>query len=330
MHPKRRSYGTPEVEGGSHGSKHSSLHGSMKEEPINKKLMELAEGRPRRSREKSADSFGKKLKDKPVPLMAPSPSLPSSSIPSIPPLSLAPAPVAPIPEIKEPEPKRLCLDDSVHHTESDLSDISDDPDDILNMEDEENDRTSKNDKTEKMLLEIRATTPQELERTLETPEHIPEDVFPKEEEMKVEIEEDNLETMDFEEISDGELEEDIKTSGKGLGDALGVDWESLVKESQPRRGFQESAEGRWTCRAIFQRIGISRKYAGDELTDKLCKKYGSDGEFLLSDVAMVHAAMWREAIDGEDRDDEESEDEEVLKPFVGLFEEAKRLLEGNC
>lgn len=82
----------------------------MKEEPINKKLMELAEGKLPTTREKSTDSFQKK-------------SLPKEK-----------------PETKEPpaiESKRTCIDESLQtlHTESDLSDISDDPDDILNMED---------------------------------------------------------------------------------------------------------------------------------------------------------------------------------------------------
>lgn len=89
-----------------------------------------------------------------------------------------------------------------------------------------------------------------------------------------------METMDFEEISDGELEEDIKTSGKGLGDALGVDWESLVKETQARRtvSSQDSAENRWQCKAIFYRIGISKKYAGEEFVNKLLAKYEKNGK----------------------------------------------------
>lgn len=85
--------------------------------------------------------------------------------------------------------------------------------------------------------------------------------------------------MDFEEISDGELEEDIKTSGKGLGDALGVDWASLVNESQPRRSQnQDVTQNRWQCKAVFQRIGISVKAAGNELVEKFIKKYGDTGE----------------------------------------------------
>lgn len=139
------------------------------------------------------------------------------------------------------------------------------------------------------------------------------------------MEDDNMETMDFEEISDGELEEDIKTSGKGLGDALGVDWESLVKETQARRTMpsnQDSAENRWQCKAIFYRIGISKKYAGEDFVKKLLKKYEKNGkyfnikseintnilkcikiyfinfhftdhEFLLDDVALMHTALAR-------------------------------------
>lgn len=94
-------------------AKQAAIYGSMKEEPINKKLMELAEGRlcTTTTREKSTDNFQKKnlQKDKS--------------------------------EIKEPvvvEPKRSIADESLQtlHTESDLSDISDDPDDILNMEED--------------------------------------------------------------------------------------------------------------------------------------------------------------------------------------------------
>lgn len=95
------------------------------------------------------------------------------------------------------------------------------------------------------------------------------------------IEEESMETMDFEEISDGELEEDIKTSCKGLGDALGVDWESLVKESQPRRSIatsHDSVQDRWQCKAVFQRIGISVKAAGSEFVEKLLNKYLDAGK----------------------------------------------------
>lgn len=116
---KRRSYNTPEVreESTSHvTTKQSALHASMQEEPINKKLMELAEGKCRKSREKSAESY----KNKPsTPALSKDKSDSKEMIP--------------------PEAKRPCLEEplpSIHTESDDLSDISDDPDDILNMDDE--------------------------------------------------------------------------------------------------------------------------------------------------------------------------------------------------
>lgn len=109
---KRRTYNSSETRDECivHNSKQASLYGSMKEEPINKKLMELAEGKLSITREKSTDTFQKKtiLKEK-----------------------------SETKEIVTSDSKRTCIDESLQtlHTESDLSDISDDPDDILNMED---------------------------------------------------------------------------------------------------------------------------------------------------------------------------------------------------
>ena len=103
----------------------------MKEEPINKKLMELAEGKPRKSRENSEDSNISKqvfIKEKSQVKEQQSP----------------PAPPPPPPE---PKP-RSSLEESLPaamHTESDLSDISDDPDDILEMEEEIDQNSGKKD-----------------------------------------------------------------------------------------------------------------------------------------------------------------------------------------
>lgn len=93
-------------------TKQTAIYGNMKDEPINKKLMELAEGRLRTSRERSADNFKKKI---------PPPREKSEAK-----------------ETVATDPKRLCVEEPLQaiHTESDLSDISDDPDDILNMEEE--------------------------------------------------------------------------------------------------------------------------------------------------------------------------------------------------
>lgn len=71
--------------------------------------------------------------------------------------------------------------------------------------------------------------------------------------------------LDFEEISDGELEEEART--KGLGDALGVDWASLVEESKAmlrerQTKSETSAKQRWHPDQILLDVGISYKMAG--------------------------------------------------------------------
>lgn len=73
--------------------------------------------------------------------------------------------------------------------------------------------------------------------------------------------------MDFEEISDGELEEESRI--KGLGDAVGVDWASLAKETQrPIKQepdeFMSSTKARWTSHRILWDIGVSAKLAGED------------------------------------------------------------------
>lgn len=238
--------------------------------------MELAEGRIRRSREKSIENFAAK-RVVVVPPVVVVVQREKSEIKELP-VTL--------------EPKRPCLDESLQtlHTESDLSDISDDPDDILNMEEEETEQpklpvTKKiieiNEREVVQPVQVQDAVPQ-----LSPKDIVEESIFTKEKDTNEPViefrniaEEDNIENMDFEEISDGELEEDIKTSGKGLGDALGVDWESLVKESQPRRLITanlNTAQSRWKCKAIFQRIGISVKYAGPELVQSMKNKYANE------------------------------------------------------
>lgn len=78
--------------------------------------------------------------------------------------------------------------------------------------------------------------------------------------------------LDFEEISDGELEEESRN--KGFGDALGVDWASLAKETQRPivRATDEtwdSAKSRWTAHRIIWDIGVSVNLAGEEFARKM-------------------------------------------------------------
>ncbi|KAJ8681159.1 hypothetical protein QAD02_016946 [Eretmocerus hayati] len=325
-HGKRRGFGTPErrEELPSHAAK-QALHNSMKDEPINKKLMELAEGRPRRSREKSTDSgsFAKKLLPK------------EKSEAKEPP---------PLPPLPPPEPKRIEEPMPALLAESDLSDISDDPDDILDME-------------EDIIAETRSQVGEVdsaflMSQDLSPRQALDEGPFTKEREAtetyssKNTIEDESMETMDFEEISDGELEEDVKTSCKGLGDALGVDWESLVKESQPRRSTatsHDNVQDRWQCKAVFQRIGISVKAAGQEFVQTLLRKYvdKESDQLLLNDIAFVHTALARKQclpnsmyklVCNDDllyrnRNDNDIDNAEDFKPCVSLYEEAKMLLQ---
>lgn len=71
--------------------------------------------------------------------------------------------------------------------------------------------------------------------------------------------------LDFEEISDGELEEESRL--KTIGDALGVDWESLAKETQkPLNRVSEfsTTKSLLTSHRILWDIGVSAKILGEE------------------------------------------------------------------
>lgn len=77
--------------------------------------------------------------------------------------------------------------------------------------------------------------------------------------------------LDFEEISDGELEEEART--KGLGDALGVDWASLIEESKAMMRekltkTETSVKQRWMPDQILLDVGISYKMAGADFAQK--------------------------------------------------------------
>lgn len=77
--------------------------------------------------------------------------------------------------------------------------------------------------------------------------------------------------LDFEEISDGELEEESRI--KGLGDALGVDWASLAKETQrpikhETDDFIDSTKSRWKAHRILWDIGVSARLAGEDFARK--------------------------------------------------------------
>lgn len=77
--------------------------------------------------------------------------------------------------------------------------------------------------------------------------------------------------LDFEEISDGELEEEART--KGLGDALGVDWAGLVEESkalmrEKLTKTETSVKQLWHPDQILLDVGISYKMAGTDFAQQ--------------------------------------------------------------
>lgn len=78
--------------------------------------------------------------------------------------------------------------------------------------------------------------------------------------------------LDFEEISDGELEEEARN--RGLGDALGVDWASLIEESkeiarEKSKSVESSARQRWQPHRILLDTGISFKMAGESFAKRI-------------------------------------------------------------
>lgn len=61
-------------------------------------------------------------------------------------------------------------------------------------------------------------------------------------------------------ISEDELEEESKM--RGLVDALGVDWASLVAESRPRSTPSSCAKIRWEPHNVLVNLGVSVQLAG--------------------------------------------------------------------
>lgn len=77
--------------------------------------------------------------------------------------------------------------------------------------------------------------------------------------------------LDFEEISEDELEEETRV--KGLGDALGVDWASLVAESRPRVKPVSSAKKRWESHNVLVNLGISVEMTGEDLAKEIFREH---------------------------------------------------------
>lgn len=95
--------------------------------------------------------------------------------------------------------------------------------------------------------------------------------MPKEETM----DDENME-LDFEEISEDELEEEARI--KGIGDALGVDWSSLVAESRPRIKPISSAKIRWESHNVLVNLGVSVEMVGEKLFEDILKEHRQSKE----------------------------------------------------
>lgn len=149
-----------------------------------------------------------------------------------------------------------------------MSEISDDADEILNR-DEEIAETAIDDQTvdaEKVSSKDGAQQPsapssQKSQSPIRTPNQTV-----KEESLG----EENID-LDFEEISEDELDEESRV--KGIGDALGVDWASLVAESRPRIKPVSSAKRRWESHNVLVNLGISVDMAGEDLVKDILREH---------------------------------------------------------
>lgn len=140
-----------------------------------------------------------------------------------------------------------------------LSEISDSDDDILNK----GDKKSRTETDEDSTIKVDGISEQEdLTRSNDDAGIVDE-------------KHEDDEMLDFEEISDGELEEDSRN--KGVGDALGVDWASLIAETKlqaenavPGANEQpKTAKQKWQPHRIILDMGISLCMAGEDYAKKL-------------------------------------------------------------
>ena len=171
----------------------------------------------------------------------------------------------------DPESESKKFKGSSISMEDNLSEISDDPDEILNMDEDLVGPLKKEQETSDA-----------KEDTIES-DH-PKSESPKLLSIKKEesIDEENGIELDFEEISEDELEEEARV--KGLGDALGVDWASLVTESRPRVKPMTSVKKRWEGHNMLVNLGISVEMAGVDLVTSILKEHS---EAKLSEEAEV-------------------------------------------
>ncbi|XP_055551369.1 fl(2)d-associated complex component isoform X2 [Wyeomyia smithii] len=181
--------------------------------------------------------------------------------------------------------------------EDNLSEISDDPDDILTREEDVSSQLHESSSGDKLSsteqdpssgggTHLGNTNSEEAQLSIPQPAGVHQtetqasSVAVNQQELKDAKEAGKLHAnkelkeemdLDFEEISDGELEEENKV--KGLGDALGVDWASLAHETRaklkPEQTIPVSARNRWKSHHILLDIGISVRLAGEAYAQRV-------------------------------------------------------------
>ncbi|XP_057672838.1 fl(2)d-associated complex component-like [Diorhabda carinulata] len=198
--------------------------------------------------------------------------------------------------------KKLCVKSDIMQPalEDDLSEISDDADDILNR-DEDIPETNIEESTETQGTSEpsgpnAATTTEQTSVASQKSSQTPpgEQSRPQSPATAAatnnkggSIDEDHME-LDFEEISEDELEEESKM--KGLVDALGVDWSSLVAESKPRTKPSSSAKIKWEAHNVLVNLGVSVQLAGEDLV-KLILKEHADAKMAHQNKEVVKSEM---------------------------------------
>ena len=85
----------------------------------------------------------------------------------------------------------------------------------------------------------------------------------------------DIETEDTNAGSANESEETIKTNAK-VADALGADWSQLIPKEKVKQEETGDARKRWSMAEIIKRIGLSKKFLGEEAYNKTLDKLNAD------------------------------------------------------
>ncbi|XP_037935513.1 fl(2)d-associated complex component [Teleopsis dalmanni] len=199
-----------------------------------------------------------------------------------------------------------------------LSEISDSDDDILNKTERKAKTDAENEISLKESTQSDSITEPKISQNEDT--------------INTEEKADDEEMLDFEEISDGELEEDARH--KGVGDALGVDWASLIAETKQQAGNttpsandqHTTAKQKWQPHRIILDIGISMRMGGEDyarrlLTESKQKLYEELGELNIKTEIKSEICAGDEDSQITMETDENTNDVVNCKPQLKPFDE---------